>query len=69
MFFCCLQFDVFKALPLVVFAVVVVFVTPSPQFEGSLSSGGLLAPDLHPWQGFLSGEQEEWRMQALGEIE
>ena len=54
----------FTALPLVV-----VFVTSSPQFEGSLSSGGLFAPDLHPRQGFLSGEQEEWRMQALGEVE
>ena len=49
--------------------VVVVVVTLSPQFEGSLSSGGLLAPDLHPWQGFLSGEQEEWRRQALGKVE
>ena len=54
---------------MVVIAVVVGMVTSSPQFEGSLSSGGLLGPDLHPWQGFLSGEQEEWRMQALGKDE
>ena len=50
-------------------AVVVVVVILSPQFEGSLSSGGLLAPDLHPWQGFLSGGQEEWRRQTLGKDE
>ena len=55
--------------PVVAIVVVVAVVTSSPQFEGSLSSGGLFAPDLHPRQGFLSGEQEEWRMQALGEDE
>ena len=55
----------------VVLAVVVAegVVTSPPQLSGSLSSGGLLGPDLHPWQGVLSGEQEEWRMQALGDDE
>ena len=50
----------------VVFVVVVAEgVVTSPQ----MSSGGLLGPDLHPWQGFLCGEQDEWRMQAVGEEE
>ena len=49
--------------------VVVGVVTSSPQLSESLSSGGLLGPDLHPWQGFLSGEQEEWRRQASGKEE
>ena len=53
----------------VVVVEVVVVVVMTLQFEGSLSSGGLLAPDLHPWQGFLSAGQEEWRMQALGKDE
>ena len=38
----------------VICVVTVVVVTTSPQFEGSFSSGGLLGPDLHPGQGFLS---------------
>ena len=54
---------------MVVIVVAVGVVTSSPQFSGSLSNGGLLGPDLHPWQGVLSAEQEEWRMQALGEEE
>ena len=62
-------FDAFAALPLVVFAVIVVVVTSSPQLPGSLSSGGLLGLELHHWQGFLSREQEEWRMQELGKAE
>ena len=56
-------------LPVVVSVIVVEVVTSPPQLSGSLSSGGLLGPDLHPWQGVLSGEQEEWRMQASGEEE
>ena len=59
----------FFATPMVVIAVVVGVVALSPQLPGSLSSGGLLVPDLHPWQGFLSAGQEEWRMQTLGKDE
>ena len=55
--------------PVVVSAIVVEVVTRSPQLSGSLSSGGLFGPNMHPWQGDLSGGQEEWRMQALGEEE
>ena len=43
----------------VVEVVAVVVVAISSQLEGSFSSGGLLGPDLHPWQGSLSGGQEE----------
>ena len=43
----------------VICVVAVVVVITSPQLEGSFSSGGLLGPDLHPGQGFLSGGQEE----------
>ena len=52
-----------------VVAIVVEVVTSSPQLSGSLLSGGLFGPDMHPWQGVLSREQEEWRMQAMGEEE
>ena len=48
---------------------VVEVVTSSPQLSGSLSSGGLAGPDLHPWQGVLSRGQEEWRLQAWAEAE
>ena len=49
--------------------VTIVVVVTSPQFEGSFSRGGLLGPDLHPGQGFLSGGQAEWRRHPLGEDE
>ena len=56
-------------LPVVVSAIVVEVVTSSAQLPGSLSSGGLAGPDLHPWQGVLSRGQVEWRMHALDEAE
>ena len=56
-------------LPGPVIAVVVEVATSSPQFPESLSSGGLLGPDLHPGQVLLWGGHEEWRMQASGEEE
>ena len=56
-------------LPVVVSVIVVEVVTSPPQLSGSLSSGGILGPDLHPSQGFLSGGQEEWRRQASGDEE
>ena len=64
----CLSFTQ-KYQPVVVIVAEVGVVSCSPQLSGSLSNGGLLGPDLHPWQGLLSGEQEEWRTQALGEEE
>ena len=53
----------------VICVVAVVVVITSSQLEGSFSSGGLLGPDLHPWQGSLTGGHTEWRRHPLGEDE
>ena len=60
-------------LPVDVIVAVVEVVTLFLQLPGSLFNGGLLGPELHlcqaPWQGFLSGGQEECRWHAFGEDE